>query len=179
MYPLCAPEERGGRDLGPWIEVPSGADPDDVNTPLPAGVVDLDESRCWALLRAADVGRLAVAINEHPDIFPVNFVVDHGTVVFRTAEGTKLAAAVGHDVAYEVDGIGQEGAVAWSVVIKGRAREVARLHESLEALDLPLRPWHRGPKPRVVRIEPDEVHGRRFTVTLTPEQPPVPRAGDE
>ena len=43
---------------------------------------------------SAQVGRLAVSIKEQPDIFPINFVVDHGTVVFRTAEGTKLAAAV-------------------------------------------------------------------------------------
>jgi nitroimidazol reductase NimA-like FMN-containing flavoprotein (pyridoxamine 5'-phosphate oxidase superfamily) len=165
MYPLCAPEERGGRDLGPWIEVPSGADPDDVNTPLPAGVVDLDESRCWALLRAADVGRLAVAINEHPDIFPVNFVVDHGTVVFRTAEGTKLAAAVlGCAVAFEVDGYDPSSGEAWSVVIKGRASEIRRMQELFDAEELPLFPWHASPKPRFVRIEPDQVTGRRFHV---------------
>ena len=137
----------------------------------------LDE--CWEMLRTAGLGRLAFRIVDEVYITPVNFVVDDRTLLFRTAEGTKLAAAVGHDVAYEVDGIGEEGAVAWSVVIKGRAREVARLHESLDALDLPLHPWHRGPKPRVVRIEPEEVHGRRFTVTLTPEQPPAPHAGEE
>ena len=40
-----------------------------------------------------------------PDIFPINYVVDHGAVVFRTAEGTKLAAAVlGQGVAFEIDG---------------------------------------------------------------------------
>jgi nitroimidazol reductase NimA-like FMN-containing flavoprotein (pyridoxamine 5'-phosphate oxidase superfamily) len=139
----------------------------------------LTVSESWSLVRSVPVGRLAVVFEGKPEIFPLNHVVDQGTLVFRTAEGTKLAAAVGHDVAYEVDGIGAEGAVAWSVVVKGRAREVTRLHESLEALDLPLQPWHRGPKPRLVRIEPEEVHGRRFAVALTPEHPPVPHAGDE
>jgi uncharacterized protein len=49
---------------------------------------------CWALLRSQEAGRLAVLIADRPEIFPINYVVDHGTVVFRTAEGTKLAGAV-------------------------------------------------------------------------------------
>ena len=54
----------------------------------------LGESDCWELLDHAQVGRLAVDIAGQPDIFPINDVVDRGTVVFRTAEGTKLAAAL-------------------------------------------------------------------------------------
>jgi nitroimidazol reductase NimA-like FMN-containing flavoprotein (pyridoxamine 5'-phosphate oxidase superfamily) len=136
-----------------------------VSTPLPTGVVELDESRCWSLLRDADVGRLAVAINGHPDIFPVNFIVDHGTVVFRTAEGTKLAAAVlGRAVAFEVDGYDPGSGEAWSVVIKGHACEIQRMQELFDAAELPLFPWHAAPKHRFVRIEPDEITGRRFHV---------------
>lgn len=112
-----------------------------------SGISILEHHECWALLREADVGRLAVAISNHPDIFPVNFVVDHGTVVFRTAEGTKLAAAVlGQAVAFEVDGYEPASGVAWSVVIKGRAVEVERLQEMFDALDLPLFPWARCPQ---------------------------------
>ena len=44
------------------------------------------------------------SIADRPEIFPINYVVDHGTVVFRTAEGTKLAGAVQRDVAFEADG---------------------------------------------------------------------------
>ena len=61
---------------------------------LRTGVTILESDESWSLLRSAEVGRLAVSNLDHPDIFPVNYVVDHGTVVFRTAEGTKLAAAV-------------------------------------------------------------------------------------
>jgi len=123
----------------------------------------LDEHECWELLRSQEVGRLAVAIENRPDIFPVNYVVDHGTVVFRTAEGTKWAAAVlGASVAFEVDGeITEE---AWSVVIKGRAVEIDNMYEFFDALDLPLYPWHLAPKHRFVRIIPDEVTGRRFWI---------------
>ena len=132
---------------------------------ISAPVMQLDESQCWALLRAGEVGRLAVSIRNRPDIFPINYLVDHGTVVFRTAEGTKLAAAVlGTAVAFEVDGYDAASGEAWSVIIKGRAVEIVRMHEVFAAADLPLFPWHASPKPRFVRIEPDEITGRRFHV---------------
>ena len=129
------------------------------------GVTVLDANQCWDLLRSSEVGRLAVSIGNHPDIFPVNFVVDHGTVVFRTAEGTKLAAAVlGKAVAFEVDGYDADAGEAWSVVIKGRAVEIERIQDVFDALELPLFPWHASPKHRFVRIEPDDMSGRRFDV---------------
>jgi nitroimidazol reductase NimA-like FMN-containing flavoprotein (pyridoxamine 5'-phosphate oxidase superfamily) len=116
-------------------------------------------------LSGQQVGRLAVAIRDHPDIFPVNFVVDRGSVVFRTAEGTKLAAAVlGRGVAFEVDGVDDDAGEAWSVVVKGHAVELQRLEELFEAADLPLYPWHAAPKHRYVRIEPVEITGRRFHI---------------
>lgn len=123
----------------------------------------LDAHECWELLRSHEVGRLAVAINNHPDIFPINYVVDHGTIVFRTAEGTKLAASVlGPAVAFEIDGEGD--GEAWSVVIKGRAVEIERMEELFDAAELPLYPWHLAPKHRFVRISADEVTGRRFGI---------------
>ncbi|MDQ2756661.1 MAG: pyridoxamine 5'-phosphate oxidase family protein [Actinomycetota bacterium] len=124
--------------------------------------LDLVERECWELLRQADVGRLAVTVDGRPDIFPVNHVVDHGTVVFRTSEGTKLAAAAGGPVAFEVDGWDEETSSAWSVVVRGRALKVLDRDETLHALRLPLVPWHTGSKPWFVRIETDEVTGRRL-----------------
>jgi uncharacterized protein len=56
-------------------------------------VDELSESACWALLRTTSVGRLAVWVEDHPDIFPVNYAVDHGTVAFRSGAGTKVSAA--------------------------------------------------------------------------------------
>ena len=129
------------------------------------GMEVLDAETCWELLRANEVGRLAVSILDHPDIFPVNYVVDSGAVVFRTAEGTKLAAAVlGRAVAFEVDGYDPDSGEAWSVVIKGAATEIERMQDVFDALDLPLFPWHSSPKHRFVRIEPQDLSGRRFHV---------------
>lgn len=127
--------------------------------------VELSTAESWAFLREATVGRLAVIVDDRPDIFPVNHVVDHGSVVFRTAVGTKLAGAAGHWVAFEVDGYDLETASAWSVVIKGEAQQVNRLYDVLEVVELPLFPWHSSPKPHFIRIEPDSLTGRRFEVT--------------
>ena len=122
----------------------------------------MTESTAWAQLRQSAVGRLAVVVDDHPEIFPVNFVVDRGSVVFRTAAGTKLAAAAGRPVAFEADGYDAEVGEAWSVVVKGVAREVGETDEVLDALNLPLVTWHASSKPRIIRIEPESITGRRF-----------------
>ena len=48
--------------------------------------------------------------------------------------------------------------------MKGRAEEISRGYEVLDAVDLPLFPWHGAPKQRFIRIVPDEITGRRFQV---------------
>lgn len=138
-------------------------------------IVELSDAQSWALLRVAVVGRLAVIVDGAPDIFPVNHQVDQGSVVFRTAIGTKLAGALGQRVAFEVDGYDPENASAWSVVLKGTAQEVKGLYDMLEAFELQLFPWHTAPKPFFIRIEPDSLSGRRFEVTAVgPEGPTDP-----
>jgi len=134
--------------------------------------IDLGPAEGWALLREAVVGRLGVVVHGAPEIFPVNYVVDHGSIVFRTAEGTKLAGALGEHVAFEVDGYDAVSGEAWSVVVKGIAEEIRDLDEVLDALSLPLHPWHAANKPRFVRVTPEVLTGRRFHVA---ENASVPR----
>lgn len=144
-----------------------------MTTSSEATLEQMPRHECWALLREAVVGRLATVIDGHPEIFPVNHVVDHGTIVIRTGAGTKLESAAGHLVAFEVDGYDVEAGSAWSVVVKGHAVEVSRLHDVLEALSLPLFPWHEAVKPHFLRVEADEVTGRRFRVTGGAHRQPV------
>ena len=132
----------------------------------PELVENLDSSQCWELLRQVSVGRLAVWIEGHPDIFPLNYTVDHGTVVFRTGEGTKLGAALGDaPVAMEADGVDAATGMAWSVVLKGRSAAVTGIEGILDTASLYLFPWQAGKKDHFVRITPDSVTGRRFKVT--------------
>jgi hypothetical protein len=126
----------------------------------------LESSQCWDLLRQVSVGRLAVWVEDHPDIFPLNYAVDHGTLVFRTAEGTKLGGALGDTpVALEADGVDAATGMAWSVVVKGKAAAVTGIEGVLETASLYLFPWQGGQKDHFVRITPDSVTGRRFKVT--------------
>lgn len=134
---------------------------------------ELAAHECWELLRTAGVGRLATCAGARPEIFPVNFVVDGGTIVFRTGEGSKVAAITeSPDVAFEADGYDPIAGEAWSVIAHGRAVDVPT-SRAFEALAAPLFPWHRGPKHRLVHIAPDLITGRRFRVSQ-PTQVVVP-----
>ena len=124
----------------------------------------LDEAACWDLLRQEELGRLAVAVAHRPEIFPVNYAVVDGDIVFRTAEGTKLLSLfIGPEVAFEIDGYDGESGTAWSVVAKGYAVE-APVYEQSDDDAFPVFPWAATPKTRFVRITPTEVTGRSFHV---------------
>jgi len=125
----------------------------------------LNESECWELLDASAVGRLAVDIAGQPDIFPINFIVNDGGIVFRSAAGSKLAGAVlNRFVAFEIDGYEPAERTAWSVVVKGQASPIERMQEVFDAEDLPLFPWIAWEKPNFVRITPTSVTGRRYHI---------------
>ncbi len=129
------------------------------------GIEILTDDECWQLLGRTQVGRLAVDVGGQPDIFPINYVVDGETIVFRSGAGTKLAASVlMHHVAFEIDGYEPDAHVAWSVILKGRADLVEKQDDVWEAEDLPLFPWLATPKPNFVRVTPTVVTGRRFHV---------------
>jgi hypothetical protein len=145
---------------------------------------DLPVHECWALLRGVSVGRLAIWDSDHPDIFPINYTVDHGTLVFRTGEGTKLTAVLaGHPVALEADGVDPDTGIAWSVVVKGSGALLSSTGDLLDSFSLRLFPWHAGRKDNFVRISPTSVTGRRFRVTPPAEwwtaQANMPQASPE
>lgn len=129
------------------------------------GMTILEAIDCWKLLAEADIGRLAVAVDGHPDIFPINHIVEDQAILFRCQAGTKLAAAVlGRAVAFEIDGYDAWTGDAWSVVAKGRAVELASETDLAHAERLPLFSWAAFAAPRWVRIDVDQITGRRFHV---------------
>lgn len=123
----------------------------------------LNDDECWRLLEGEQFGRLAVSVAGRPDIYPVNFVLYDGAIVFRTAEGSKLASlAINSAVAFEVDGYEPETNEAWSVVVHGAARLVEHTPDEDDLEHLPLFPWNTAPKNRLVKVDALEVSGRRF-----------------
>ncbi|KUI25779.1 pyridoxamine 5'-phosphate oxidase [Mycobacterium sp. IS-1742] len=126
----------------------------------PVSVLSLSE--CWNLLSAVTLGRLVTSVDGQPEIFPVNFVVQRRTVLFRTAEGTKLVStAINHNVLFEADD--HNVAEGWSVVVKGVAKILHDDDELAEAERGQLLPWTSTAKQHYVRIRPLTVTGRRFT----------------
>lgn len=130
-------------------------------------VISPDE--CAALLDRSHLGRIALVDKGLPLILPVNYVLDHTEVVFRTNPGSKLEAALRHAaVAFEIDGTDDETRTGWSVLIRGHAHEVhdeAEL-ERLEKLELV--PWAPGTRQHYVRITSLETTGRRILMAGPP-----------
>ncbi|NEE00626.1 pyridoxamine 5'-phosphate oxidase family protein [Phytoactinopolyspora halotolerans] len=125
----------------------------------------LEEDDCWQLLDTSSVARLAVLVGDDLEIFPINYVVDGRAIVFRTGEGTKLAAVtIARNVAMEIDGYHRARREAWSVVVKGTAERVEDFDEIYQTEELPLRSWSDHPKQWFVRLLPQQVTGRRFAV---------------
>lgn len=132
-------------------------------------IAELGAEQCWEHLRQGELGRLAMGVGGEIDVFPVNYVVDGESIVFRTAPGTKLAEAImSSEVAFEIDGF--TAVDAWSVVAKGPAKRLEHQSEIDAAEALPLRPWAPTLKHTFVRISPTAVTGRRFDRGPEPER---------
>jgi len=134
-------------------------------------VTVLSEDECWSLLSSASLGRLVTVHGGKPEIFPVNFVTQRRTVLFRTAQGTKLFNAVMSDwVAFEADYHDAPLTYGWSVIIKGRAHLLSANADILDAEEAPLRSWPATFKPVYVRVIATEITGRRFKFGPEPDR---------
>lgn len=132
--------------------------------------LSIDE--CWQFLAATPVGRIGVLNDSAPEIYPVNHIVDRGTIVFRTDPGAKLRGLVRSPaVCYQADGIDARAATGWSVLVKGHAVELSDEDELERVASLPLRYWTLGDKAHWIRIVPEEVTGRRIGRYTAPDDP--------
>jgi len=128
------------------------------------GLEILSPEQCHDLLRRNNVGRVAVTVAALPAIFPVNYAVLDGDIVFRTSEGTKLRAAVDRAVvAFQIDHYDAVSGSGWSVMVVGLSEEITDPTELGRAQGLALRPFAEGDRPHFVRIRSDFLSGRRIT----------------
>lgn len=132
-------------------------------------VTVLSEDECWSLLSSVSLGRLVTIFRGKPEIFPVNFATRRRTVLFRTAQGTKLYSAVMGDlVAFEADD--HTAAEGWSVIIKGHAHLLSANEDILDAEEAPLLSLPATLKPHYVRVVALEITGRRFKFGPEPDR---------
>jgi nitroimidazol reductase NimA-like FMN-containing flavoprotein (pyridoxamine 5'-phosphate oxidase superfamily) len=128
---------------------------------------ELGEEECLALIAPGGIGRIAYTSRFGPAVLPVNYVLQDGAVIFRTAENGPLdvdlrtgIADADYIVAFEIDSIQLESKQGWSVLIQGPAHHVAGDDE--DALrDAGVEPWAPGPRELYVRIVPSRMTGRR------------------
>ena len=130
-------------------------------TTAPQPISIMSEPECWDRLSSVGLGRLVTSVDGSPEIFPVNFVVQDRTVLFRTAEGTKLVStAINDEVLFEADY--HDDTEGWSVIVRGWTRVVRTDDDRTKAEAAPLRPWTVTAKDHFVRIRPSRVTGRLF-----------------
>jgi nitroimidazol reductase NimA-like FMN-containing flavoprotein (pyridoxamine 5'-phosphate oxidase superfamily) len=122
----------------------------------------LDEEECLDLLRSGSLGRVSLRIGDSPAILPINYAVLDDDVVFKTAAGSKLSAAImGVQVAFEVDHVDESTGAAWSVLVVGYAEDVREEATRARVDALGLESWSPGDLPFVVRIDTRQISGRR------------------
>jgi nitroimidazol reductase NimA-like FMN-containing flavoprotein (pyridoxamine 5'-phosphate oxidase superfamily) len=124
-------------------------------------IEQMSTDECWEILDRERFGRLAVAVQGEPDIFPINFLVDNGALLMRTAPGTKLTELV-INAAVAVEADGRSGDEAWSVIVKGLARMVDSFSETYADDEKHLETWLPSDKPIYVEITVRDISGRRF-----------------
>ncbi len=127
-----------------------------------AGLEVLPFKACLDKLASVPVGRVGFLSAGEVAILPVNHAMDGQTVVFRTAEGSKLAGAgTGYPVTFEADEYDAAAEAGWSVVVNGQAEVVDDDAEISRLASLGLRSWGGGERPYWVRIRLLSVTGRR------------------
>lgn len=124
---------------------------------------DLSADECRALLSTHGVGRVAVSTPDGPAVVPVNYEVIDDAIVYRTMPDSVPAAAVGAEVAFEVDHVDEVMSQGWSVLVVGPARVVTE-HDVVRrpAEQVHTEPWAGGKREMWVSIQPKRLTGRRI-----------------
>ncbi|GAA0921957.1 pyridoxamine 5'-phosphate oxidase family protein [Nonomuraea longicatena] len=123
----------------------------------------LEKEECLRLIEPGGIGRIAYEGLRGVTVLPVNYRLDAGTIVFRTADGGPMDSELrsgleGVDVmiAFEVDRFDEAHRQGWSVLVQGPA------HHLTEAPEIEITPWAGGERDLYVTIVPHRVSGRRI-----------------
>lgn len=126
------------------------------------GLDVLSSEECAELVAGEEIGRVGFNQRGQTIILPVNYAFIAGSVLFRTAPGSKLdIALIGGPTSFEVDAWDAETRSGWSVLIKGRSAEVTDEWVVSLAEHFGVEPWaDQIPRDHWVRISVDEISGR-------------------
>jgi nitroimidazol reductase NimA-like FMN-containing flavoprotein (pyridoxamine 5'-phosphate oxidase superfamily) len=130
-------------------------------------IQELSEDQCLNLISGGGIGRIAYTSRFGPAVLPVNYALQDGAVVFRTAAHSPLdedlqtgITDADYKVAFEIDSIDLASQCGWSVLIQGPAHHVAGAEEEV-VRRAGVQSWAPGDRELFVRIVPSRITGRR------------------
>lgn len=128
---------------------------------FPGHLKELAPDECLELLATKTVGRLAYNGPDGPEVLPLNFALDDGTVLIRTSPHSTLGRKVQVGVAaFQVDDIDEFTESGWSVLLRGTVEPVTG--DALPAEDARPVSWPEGQRSLFLRLAPRSVTGRRL-----------------
>jgi len=135
-----------------------------MNTCEGGELVELTRSECLRLLADGVVGRVVFTDHALPTVQPVNYLLDDEEIIFRTRNGSKLAAATRNAVvAFQLDAFDLTTRTGWTVLGVGEAYEVVDPARLTELADLQSDPWVREHDAHTLSIPLTIITGRRIT----------------
>jgi len=125
---------------------------------------ELSRGECLDLLRASEVGRIALATDSRLVVLPVNYRLvetrDKPYIALRTRPGNVLDRT-DVAVAFEIDGVDAARHEGWSVLVHGALNrvypEVPWIRELFDS-----HPWLGRDRDQWLVIEPIKITGRRL-----------------
>lgn len=142
--------------------------PDDAHGGGDRDLVSLSADECRTLLARHRVGRIVFVDPRGPVALPVNYVLDHHDIVFRTAASSSIHStpATGR-VSFEIDEIDEEQRRGWSVLATGTVARVDDPADRHHVMMLGPTPWASGPRDRYFRLTVQSITGRRLEFDAT------------
>jgi nitroimidazol reductase NimA-like FMN-containing flavoprotein (pyridoxamine 5'-phosphate oxidase superfamily) len=126
-------------------------------------LVELDEAECLRLLTKSEIGRVVYTDAALPAAQPVTYLLDGEEVLFRTAGGSKLAAATrGAVVAFQVDEIDPRTRTGWTVLGIGEAYEVLDADRLADLATRMPEPWAPNRTAHTISVPLWRLTGRRL-----------------
>jgi nitroimidazol reductase NimA-like FMN-containing flavoprotein (pyridoxamine 5'-phosphate oxidase superfamily) len=127
-------------------------------------LTELRREECLRLLAGQIVGRLVHTEAALPAAHPVIYHLDGDEIVFRTGDGSKLAAAARrHVVGFQVDLIDEPTRTGWSVLGVGMAYEVTDPSRLAALADRMPPPWVPDRTGHVIAVPLQRLTGRRLS----------------
>ncbi|WP_066370282.1 pyridoxamine 5'-phosphate oxidase family protein [Herbidospora mongoliensis] len=132
---------------------------------LDAGTLEvLSEKECLRLIGTDGIGRVAFGGAPGPTVFPVNYRLLNGEIVFRIRQGGTMDESLrsGIDdmdikIAFQADHIDEINHEGWSVLIQGPAH-----HVTDGDIEADVDSWAGDDRDHYIRIAPQRVTGRRI-----------------